>query len=253
MALTRAQLLSGNSSQGTVLPGQVQGVSQGAGVLIAANGQISVDASTTTGLVKLNNPSAYNAYVWPNTDGTVGQQLATDGSGNLSWTDPDSFPWTAKGQLVVGTGVNTETLLNVGVDGSILIADSTQASGLRYTSNFVATTGPNASAIMPAGATAQRDPAPSAGYTRFNTTDGSLEVYNGTAWSQVGAIAGGLGVDITDDVAKGYTQTSSAPPAVGTLPTEAIDGSTYWDDNLGVLFIYYNDGTSSQWVQAIPG
>ena len=156
MALTRAQLLQGNSANGTVLPGTPQGVTQGIGVTINASGQISVDASTVVGLVKLNNSSAYNAYVWPNADGAVGEQLVTDGAGNLSW----------------------------------VAAAST--------------------------------------------------------------LAGGLGVDITADVAKGYTQTASTPPTVGALPTEAIDGSTYWDDNLGALFIYYNDGTSSQWVQAIP-
>ena len=91
MALTRAQLLSGNSSQGTVLPGQVQAVSQGAGVIIASNGQISVDAATTTGLVKLNNPTAYNAYVWPNVDGAADQFLQTDGAGNLTWSDATGF------------------------------------------------------------------------------------------------------------------------------------------------------------------
>jgi hypothetical protein len=26
----------------------------------------------------------------------------------------------------------------------------------------------------------------------------------------------------------------------------------YWDDNLGLLFIRYFDGSSSQWVQVIP-
>jgi hypothetical protein len=155
LALTRAQLLSGNSNQGVVLPGQVQAVSQGAGVTISADGQISVDAATTTGLVKLNNVNAYNAYAWPNVDGTVGQQLVTDGNGNLSWADSTS------------------------------------------------------------------------------------------------PISGGLGIDITSDIAKGYTLTASVPPVVGPGAAQAIDGSMYWDDNLGALFIYYNDGTSSQWVQAI--
>ena len=55
MALTRAQLLMGNSSQGALLSGQVQAVKKGAGIAIANDGTISVDASTVTGLVKLNN------------------------------------------------------------------------------------------------------------------------------------------------------------------------------------------------------
>lgn len=91
MALTRAQLLSGNGAQGTVLAGQVQGVTQGTGVSIAANGQISVDASTVVGLVRLNNPLAFNAYVWPNVDGAVGEFLQTDGSGNLIWANATGY------------------------------------------------------------------------------------------------------------------------------------------------------------------
>jgi len=88
VALTRAQLLAGDGGQGFVLPGQVQGVSQGAGVLIAPNGQISVDASTVTGLVKLNNPLGYNSYVWPDVKGANGTFLSTDAAGVLSWRAP---------------------------------------------------------------------------------------------------------------------------------------------------------------------
>ena len=32
------------------------------------------------------NQDAFNAYEWPNADGTSGYQLTTDGTGNLSWT-----------------------------------------------------------------------------------------------------------------------------------------------------------------------
>ncbi len=91
MALTRAQLLMGNSGQGTpVLNGQVQGVKKGAGIAIATDGTISVDASTVTGLVKLNG-GIYNSYVWPNTDGAADTFLKTDGSGNLSWATTQGF------------------------------------------------------------------------------------------------------------------------------------------------------------------
>jgi hypothetical protein len=91
VALTRAQLLAGNQAQGTVLAGQVQGVTQGTGISIAANGQISVDASTVVGLMKLNNGSAYNAYTWPAADGTADQFLQTDGAGILKWADASGF------------------------------------------------------------------------------------------------------------------------------------------------------------------
>ena len=50
--------------------------------------------------VRLNNQLAYNGYVWPNTDGTVGQQLETDGAGNLYWdnaSDPTFFTLSLSG------------------------------------------------------------------------------------------------------------------------------------------------------------
>lgn len=46
MPITRAQYISGDDSYLPVLPGQVQGVKQGFGVLIANDGTISIDTST---------------------------------------------------------------------------------------------------------------------------------------------------------------------------------------------------------------
>ncbi len=91
MALTRAQLLMGNDSQGAVLSGEVQAVKQGAGIFIDTDGTISVDASSVVGLVKLNSGSAFNGYVWPNAKGAQGQFL-TMGAGNaLTWTNGGVF------------------------------------------------------------------------------------------------------------------------------------------------------------------
>jgi hypothetical protein len=42
------------------------------------------------------------------------------------------------------------------------------------------------SAIIPTGTTVQRDASPSAGYFRFNSTDGSFEGYDGSQWGSVG-------------------------------------------------------------------
>lgn len=60
---------------------------------------------------------------------------------------------------------------------------------------FVAQSSSTGSAYMPAGTTAQRDGAPSAGYLRFNSTLAKFEGYNGTAWSSVGGGATGGGSD----------------------------------------------------------
>jgi hypothetical protein len=47
---------------------------------------------------------------------------------------------------------------------------------------FVESTGTNGSARMPNGTTAQRDVAPAIGFTRWNTTLGCNETWNGTHW-----------------------------------------------------------------------
>lgn len=47
------------------------------------------------------------------------------------------------------------------------------------------------SAAIPSGTTAQRDVTPAIGYTRFNTTLNSPEVWNGTEWAPMGGGATG--------------------------------------------------------------
>lgn len=145
MALTRAQLLAGNQNQGVVLSGEVQGITAGNGLTINTDGSITINSQTVIGVMKLGQTpataaAAYNLYTWPTSTGSIGQQLTILGTGattTLAWSDPDQIPWTAKGQLVVGTGAGTQTLLNVGANGQVLIADSAATSGLSYTSNFV--------------------------------------------------------------------------------------------------------------------
>jgi hypothetical protein len=74
----------GDSGQGPVLPGQVQGVKAGAGVNIALDGTITFNSSSATGVVRTNNPAAYNSYVWPAAP-VNGGQLFVNSTGILSW------------------------------------------------------------------------------------------------------------------------------------------------------------------------
>ncbi len=184
MALTRAMLLSGNSTQGTVLPNQPQGVTAGVGVVISPTGALSIDLGPTfNGFIKTNNAAAANSYVWPNAVGTTGQQLALlDNAGTLGWTDSDGIPWTAKGQLVVGTGIGVDTLLNVGTDTAVLVANSASASGLAYSNTLT-------SAIqLPSGTSGNQPTSPAVGMVRYNTTNNEFEGYSGSpaSWQALG-------------------------------------------------------------------
>ena len=53
----------------------------------------------------------------------------------------------------------------------------------------------NSHVYVPSGNTASRPVSPSIGYFRYNLTDGTAEIYNGTAWGSVGGSATGGGSD----------------------------------------------------------
>ena len=121
MALTRAQLLVGGG-QAPNLAGQVQGVQvgTGSGISIAADGSISVNAATIQGVSKLNNPAAYNGYIWPNTTPPVSAVLTSNSSGALSWS-------------TIGGGGGIGSVTSVDVSGG--------TTGLTFTGGPVTTAG----------------------------------------------------------------------------------------------------------------
>jgi hypothetical protein len=109
------------------------------------------------------------------------------------------------------------------------------------------------SAYLPAGTTAQRPAANSyTGQFRYNTQIPQLEYSDGATWNAAGAAEAGLGINIANNIIKTSLLAQFGPPPTGAGVGGAIDGSTYWDNTLGVSFIRYNDGTSTQWVQTNP-
>ena len=98
--------------------------------------------------------------------------------------------WEVGGTAVTSTAAELNLL-----DGITGLIDRTAATG---------------SAKLPAGTTGQRDGSPAAGYIRWNTTDTSAEVYDGSAWAAVG---GGNTTDkglyeMAHTIAANYTMTS---------------------------------------------
>ena len=71
----------------------IQNSGTGNPVTISAEGSTNIDISIIpkgTGKVILANAVKILNNIWPTTDGTAGQTLITDGSGNLSWQTPSS-------------------------------------------------------------------------------------------------------------------------------------------------------------------
>ncbi len=89
-----------------------------------------------------------------------------------------------------GTAVTSSAAeLNI-MDGVVVTT-----ANLNDVVNKTPRTSATGSAVVPTGATGDRDGSPAAGYFRFNTTVGKFEGHNGTAWGSVGGGATGGGSD----------------------------------------------------------
>jgi hypothetical protein len=78
---------------------------------------------------------------------------------------------------------------------------------------------------LPLGTTAQR-PTPSNGMIRYNSDLNTFEGYANSTWGSIGG-----GVKIDDN-----------PPAT------PLDGDLWFDSDNLVLYVYYDDGSSAQWI-----
>ena len=69
------------------------------------------------------------------------------------------------------------------------------------------------------------------------SSSGQVLTSNGTAvyWANSSGGGGGASITISD-----------------TLPGSPTAGSLWWNSNTGYMFVYYNDGDSSQWVETNP-
>ena len=178
---------------------------------VDAVGRITAVQCVELDYVKLNNSSAYNGYQWPNADGGPGQVLVTDGSGGLSWLTITSGGSLGNVSFVgTGTGLSGGPITTVGTI-NLLPATTTTLGG-----------------VIPDGTTITVSPA------------GVISA---------GSSPVGFGLIVDTGYAKLSVPALPAAPAMGSAPTEAVDGSLYYDEVLGTLFYRYNDGVSSQWIQ----
>jgi len=122
----------------------------------------------------------------------------------------------------VSADVRTPALTSVGTLTSLTVSGNVNITGTGYLQ-------------LPAGTTQEQpgqtgNPSASAGMLRYNTSTSVFEGYDGNVWGKIG---GGAAVQ-------------------AAAPTNANEGDLWYDEDDGRLFVYYNDGTSSQWVDASP-
>ena len=138
-------------------------------------------------------------------DPTTTTQSANDNSTKIATT---AYVQTELTDLIDGAPGTLDTLNELAAainDDASYASTLTTALGTK-----VSRTSSTGSAELPAGTTGERDSSPSAGYIRWNTTDTSAEVYDGSAWAAVG---GGNTTDkglyeMANTIAANYTITS---------------------------------------------
>jgi hypothetical protein len=79
-------------------------------------------------------------------------------------------------------------------------ATTTNNTQIATTAFATPKTSATGSIILSAGTTAQRDGTPLAGYTRFNSTIGQFEGYNGTKWDYLSPVSGTRNIVINGDM-----------------------------------------------------
>jgi hypothetical protein len=136
----------------------------------------------------------------------------------------------------LGDDANFSTTITNSIAAKLPLAGGTMTGDITFNAGqtidgYVPQTATDGAANIPSGATGDR-PTGVNGMFRYNTTDGAFEGYASGAW---GAIGGGGGFEV-----------STTPPA------SPSGGDTYWDSEEGNAYIYYEDGTSNQWVPLVP-
>jgi hypothetical protein len=117
-------------------------------------------------------------------------------------------------------------------------AQGTKADDASPLATTVTKTSSTGAGLLPSGTTAQRDGSPAAGYIRFNSTTGSFEGYDGSAWGAIGggggASAGGAIYENSNEITADYTLTtdtngmSVSPMTIASGVTVTVPSGQRW-------------------------
>ncbi len=197
------------------------------------------------------NSTADITFTLPNLDGTPGQFLKTDGSGNLSWD-------SAAGSGVTSVGATAPINSSGGATPTISIsqASSTTDGYLSSTdwntfNNKLGTASTFSGDVSGTSSTLSVDKIKGTNVTITSLTTGNFLKYNGTAWVNTNLAA----VDIpsldmakittgTLSISQGGTGQSTANAALNALlPTQATHSGK----------VLQTDGTNTSWVSVATG
>lgn len=219
-------------------------------------GQFKLNCEANSHGITIKGPphSANASYTLtlPNDDGSANQVLKTDGSGSLSWvaqttaygdSDVDThlnISGASSNQVLSWTGSDYSWVAQSGGGGGLsdVVSDTTPQLGgdLDVNSNSIVSASNGNIAITPNGTgkivlDGLSWPTSDGSANQVLKTDGSGQL---SFVAQSGG-GGGASVSISD-----------------SAPSSPSSGDLWWDSSQAMLFIYYADGSSNQWVKANP-
>lgn len=251
-----------------------------AGTLNTTNGGTGLTSFTSGGAVYATSTSALDTGTLPTTAGGTGLASFTSGgavyASSASTLSTGTLPIASggtnstatptAGAVAYGTGTSI-SYSAAGTAGQYLVSGGTgvptwQSLGPTLSTISFGSTGltpstPTSGAITVAGTLAASNGG--TGLTSF--TSGGAVYASSTSALTTGtlpATAGGTGLtspgasgNVLQSNGSAWVSATQLPPATisATAPVSPSNGNIWWDSNSAVFDIYYNDGTSSQWVQ----
>ena len=194
---------------------------------IDVDGTANLDAVDIDGAVDIAGEVAMNSNKitglgTPTADADAATKAYVDGVALAAIPDSD------KGDISVTNDGSTWTIDDDAVTEAKIADDAVTSDKIGPNIAFTGTEG----VTIPSGTEAQRNSSPVNGMFRYSTTTNAFEGYANGVW---GAIGGGGGFEV-----------ATSPPS------DPDQGDTYWDSEEGNAYIYYEDGSSNQWVPLVP-
>jgi len=183
-------------------------------------------------LVTIGGTLSASGLTFPTTDGTSGQAITTDGSGNLSFSTITGG--TNYGDANVASYLSAQGFSNTSIEFTDLSVTTAAASGngaLSYNnvSGVFTYTPPDLSFYLTSDSDSQT--LTLSGNTLSISGSGSTVDLSGFASGG----GGGASVTVSD-----------------SAPGSPADGDLWFDSEDLIMYVYYNDGSSSQWVKSSP-